>query len=63
MNRPDEFGRVAVGASADLLLLADDPREDLGVLQEPLGVMARGRWWSRAAIESRLDDIEAGYAP
>ena len=39
-----EFGVVAAGARADLLLLDGDPDEDLSRLAAPAGVMARGRW-------------------
>ena len=38
-----EFGRVAVGYRADLLLLATNPLEDLAVLRAPDVVIARGR--------------------
>ena len=61
MGREGQFGVVAAGAGADLILLADDPRADLGVLERPLLVMSRGQWWTRAAIDARLDEIEAGY--
>lgn len=38
-----EVGRIAAGASADLLIVADDPLLDLGVLRTPRAVFARGR--------------------
>lgn len=40
-----EFGVVAVGARADLLLLDEDPSQHLGTLATPAGVMVRGRWF------------------
>ena len=40
-----EFGVVAAGARADLLLLDGDPGGDLSTLLAPAGVMARGRWF------------------
>ena len=39
----DICGRLAPGLSADLLVLAGDPLEDLARLEEPLLVMAAGR--------------------
>lgn len=39
----DEFGTVAVGKRADLLVLFCDPRKDLSCLADPEWVMARGR--------------------
>ena len=38
------FGTVTVGARADLVLLANDPRADIEVLARPVGVVLRGRW-------------------
>lgn len=53
--RPDDrFGRLAEGYRADLLLVKADPRDDLTVLREPVGVMARGRWLSRSELDRRL---------
>ena len=39
-----EIGTVAVGKSADLLIVGDDPRKDLTVLRAPTAVLVRGRW-------------------
>ena len=38
------FGVVRVGASADLVLLAADPRADIAVLRRPVGTVLRGAW-------------------
>ena len=38
------FGTVTVGSRADLVLLANDPRADIGVLARPVGVVLRGSW-------------------
>jgi imidazolonepropionase-like amidohydrolase len=38
------FGTVTVGARADLVLLASDPRADIGALVRPVGVVLRGIW-------------------
>lgn len=47
-------GIIAEGARADLILLPDDPVEDLIVLREPLGAMVAGNWHSRAVIDAAL---------
>lgn len=57
----DEFGRIAVGLAADLVLLADNPLEDVGAASRPLGVMVRGEWLDRARIDAGLADIAARY--
>lgn len=54
-----EFGVVAKGARADLLLLSGDPRTDLSVLRAPVGVMMNGHWYDRKAIDAALDVLSA----
>jgi hypothetical protein len=49
-----EFGTIAVGARADLLLLDRDPLESLSALDRPAGVMARGRWLPQGRLEEML---------
>jgi len=56
------FGTIRIGNRADLLLLDANPMDDLDNLQDAVGVMARGRWYSRASLDSRLDSIAAEYA-
>jgi imidazolonepropionase-like amidohydrolase len=38
------FGTVTTGSRADLVLLARDPRADIGALVSPVGVVLRGSW-------------------
>ena len=55
----DQFGQVKAGQRADLLLLDGNPLDDLGVLNQPAGVMVRGQWLSRQQLDSLLADIAA----
>lgn len=55
----DDFGTVAAGRRADLVLLNDNPLEDLSNLRDPAGVMAGGAWIGRQEIENRLREIAA----
>jgi len=55
------FGTVAVGDRADLILSATNPLDDLSVLKRPLGVMANGRWYGAADLQSLLDGVAAKY--
>ena len=48
------FGTVAVGQRADLVLLNQNPIEDLDNLTDRVGVMVRGQWVSRAEIDEGL---------
>ncbi|MDX2246952.1 MAG: amidohydrolase family protein [Bacteroidia bacterium] len=60
-GREGEFGVVAQGSSADLILLDKNPLGDLAHLKNPAGVMYRGKWLSREDIQSRLEAIAAKY--
>ena len=51
------FGTIRVGARADLLLLDADPRRELDTLRHPLGVMLRGAWLDRGALNALLDRV------
>lgn len=55
----DTFGLVKAGHRADLLLVDNNPLEDLSVLYQPAGVMVRGQWLSRSELETKLADIAA----
>ena len=57
----DEFGTVAVGLRADLLLLDRNPIDDVANVRDPAGVMIRGRWIPRDEISERLTRIARFY--
>jgi imidazolonepropionase-like amidohydrolase len=57
MGMADEFGAVAPGLRADLLLLDRDPRADLSAVADPAGVMVRGRWLPRAELRAMLEAV------
>lgn len=44
----DEFGTVAEGKRADLVLLTENPLDDIGNVDTIQGVMVAGRWLCRA---------------
>ena len=48
-------GIVAVGREADLLLLDANPLTDIRNSRRIHGVMVRGSWYSRGALDKRLD--------
>lgn len=62
LTRTGEFGTVATGKRADLLLLDGNPLQDIARISRPLGVMARGRWMPQAELQRMLADVPAGYA-
>ena len=57
----DDFGSVAVGHRADLLLLTENPIEDIGNVASRAGVMVNGRWIPEQQIQDRLADIAVFY--
>lgn len=57
----DDFGTVAAGQRADLILLGANPLEDIGHLEQPAGVMVRGQWLSEAEIQQGLEEIARSY--
>jgi imidazolonepropionase-like amidohydrolase len=57
----DEFGTLRPGLAADLVLVEGNPLADVAALARPAGVMVRGRWLDRAALDERLAAIAARY--
>jgi imidazolonepropionase-like amidohydrolase len=47
LGRVGEIGTVSPGARADLMLVDGDPRQDVGLLRHPRGVLLRGAWLER----------------
>lgn len=55
LGQEDEFGTVAQGRRADLLLLAGNPLEDLDALRRLAGVILRGRFHPIADLSRRIE--------
>ena len=51
------FGTIAPGQRADLVLLGSNPLEDLSNLTDRIGVMVRGRWLPRTEIDEGLSAL------
>ena len=62
-RRQDSFGTIEPGRRADIVLLSANPLADITNVSKIEGVMVRGKWYSKKAIEERLLDIAAKYAP
>ena len=56
-NATDEYGSVAVGQRADLVLLNVSPLDDIANFADTAGVMVNGQWVPRSLIDERLADI------
>lgn len=60
-EKQDTFGQVAAGHRADLLLVQENPLEDVAHIAELAGVMVRGQWMSKADVDRRLAEVAALY--
>lgn len=56
-GRGNDFGRIAPGYAADLVLVKADPTADIGNSRDIQGVMVRGRWLDRQALDAGLEEI------
>lgn len=56
-DKEDEFGEIKEGLSADMILLQENPLDNLDALQDPLGVMVRGQWFPKEKIKQELARI------
>jgi hypothetical protein len=57
LKQPGDFGTVAAGQRADLVLLDANPLVSLDNLTRRAGVMARGQWFDAAQLAAGLTDI------
>ena len=60
-NAEDEFGTIAVGKAADMILLNSNPLADIANVADRAGVMVRGRWLPASEIQKRLAAIAGKY--
>jgi imidazolonepropionase-like amidohydrolase len=56
------IGQVRAGCVADLLLLEANPLRNVAMARRPDGVMLRGRWLSRAELNTILESLADGTA-
>jgi imidazolonepropionase-like amidohydrolase len=57
LDAEQEFGRIAPGLRADLILLAGNPLDDINHTQTRVGVMKAGRWFSANELEMALAQL------
>jgi hypothetical protein len=59
LRKEQDFGTIAVGRRADLLLVERNPLQDLTTLKEPIGVMVRGNWLTHDQLQRMLRTLVA----
>lgn len=57
LDAEQEFGRVAVGLRADLVLLTGNPLYYIAHTRSRVGVMRRGRWFPAGELEAALAEL------
>jgi hypothetical protein len=57
MTGDGNFGTIEEGKRADLILVRDNPLEDITTIKEPLGVMAAGRWYARETLTGMIEPV------
>ena len=57
----DDFGTIATGQRADLILVDANPLENVAAMARRSGMMVRGQWLSEPDIQNRLARIAASY--
>jgi imidazolonepropionase-like amidohydrolase len=55
MTGDGDFGSIEEGNRADLVMVRDNPLEDVGTIREPLGVMAAGRWYPQEILAEMVE--------
>ncbi|WKZ79757.1 MAG: amidohydrolase family protein [Fimbriimonadaceae bacterium] len=56
-----EWGTIAAGLRADLLMVDGNPLENIRSTSDISGVMVRGKWYSSADLRARLRSISEEY--
>lgn len=59
LGREDEFGTIAAGKTADLVLLDANPLEDISNTRKIDAVVYRGKLYDRSAFDAMLSKIQA----
>jgi imidazolonepropionase-like amidohydrolase len=55
MNGNGDIGTIEIGKKADLILVNDNPLEDVANIKNILGVMASGRWYDKIMLQKFFD--------
>ncbi|HSE43185.1 MAG TPA: amidohydrolase family protein, partial [Acidobacteriota bacterium] len=61
LKAENQFGTIAEGKRADLLLLKADPLKDISNTEKIAGVMVRGRWLPETKLNSLLQEIQNSF--
>jgi imidazolonepropionase-like amidohydrolase len=57
LGRENELGTIEKGKLADMVLLDANPLDDIGNTRKIAGLVANGRYFSRADLDNMLDQV------
>jgi imidazolonepropionase-like amidohydrolase len=63
LGESDKAGTIAVGKRSDLLLLDENPLEDVSAASKIAGVLIRGRWIASDELQQKMQELAAPGAP
>ena len=61
MGGDGSFGTVGIGQRADLILIKENPLENVSHTRHRVGVMVRGQWFTQAELDGLVDDYVASF--
>lgn len=61
LGEADLAGTIAVGRRSDLVLLDEDPLEDISNSSTIAGVLIRGRWIGQEEIRERMEELAGSF--
>ncbi len=63
LGKLEEFGTISPGKRADLILLEENPLDDVSNVRVRAGVMVDGRWFTEEELQALLAGLAASYRP
>jgi len=55
------YGTITKGSFSDMILVDENPLDDITNVKKLSGVLVNGRWYSKEVIDAKLEKIEALY--
>ena len=61
LKAAEEFGTIAVGRRADVILVDGNPLDDVTMASRRTGVMIKGQWLPQSELQKKLDELVKRY--